>query len=163
MNVIIIVHCFALCVRNLHRKQRSHQSIGTVASDRNHSILSLTDRTLAAIDIRPKFCSLPAESGLCLAALRRWFYNEKTGRCQEFTYGGCGGNENNFKSEEECVKTCKPKCPPLPCLKFIKCAYGMATDENGCTICKCNNPCEVRPLVRNMQYRNYFVLRDCLV
>ena len=112
------------------------------------------DRTLAAIEVRPKFCSLPAESGLCLAAILRWYYNEKTGRCETFSYGGCGGNENNFKTEKECVKTCKPKCPPLPCLKFIKCAYGMATDEKGCTICKCNNPCEVRPLVMNMQEHN---------
>ena len=51
-------------------------------------------------------CELPADSGPCLAAMPRYFHNAETGACELFTYGGCGGNENNFQSAEECVDSC---------------------------------------------------------
>ena len=45
--------------------------------------------------------------GPCKAAMKRWFYNLKTGQCEQFIYGGCQGNENNFETEKECVTTCE--------------------------------------------------------
>uniref|UniRef100_A0A5S6Q5D2 BPTI/Kunitz inhibitor domain-containing protein n=1 Tax=Trichuris muris TaxID=70415 RepID=A0A5S6Q5D2_TRIMR len=51
-------------------------------------------------------CRLPMETGPCTASFFRWFYNNSTGRCETFTYGGCNGNENNFTTKEECEKTC---------------------------------------------------------
>ncbi len=53
-------------------------------------------------------CEQPAEVGPCDAAIPRWFFNDETRRCERFTYGGCGGNENNFASENECARTCSP-------------------------------------------------------
>uniref|UniRef100_A0A8C7WRZ5 BPTI/Kunitz inhibitor domain-containing protein n=1 Tax=Oryzias sinensis TaxID=183150 RepID=A0A8C7WRZ5_9TELE len=38
----------------------------------------------------------------------RYFYNFKKGRCEIFIYGGCGGNQNNFKTEQECLRRCRP-------------------------------------------------------
>uniref|UniRef100_A0A672LHY0 BPTI/Kunitz inhibitor domain-containing protein n=1 Tax=Sinocyclocheilus grahami TaxID=75366 RepID=A0A672LHY0_SINGR len=35
--------------------------------------------------------------------LPRYYYND--GICQPFTFGGCGGNENNYKTEESCMTT----------------------------------------------------------
>ncbi len=32
----------------------------------------------------------------------RFFFNAKTGNCEQFQYGGCGGNDNRFGSIEEC-------------------------------------------------------------
>ncbi|XP_063001470.1 kunitz-type protease inhibitor 4-like [Elgaria multicarinata webbii] len=51
-------------------------------------------------------CCLPEKGGDCLALIPRWFYNWKTRRCEKFTYGGCHGNENNFKTFEECRRRC---------------------------------------------------------
>lgn len=54
------------------------------------------------------FCSLPADPGPCRAAIPRYFFNSKTGVCEEFTYGGCDGNMNNFETLEECNQQCNP-------------------------------------------------------
>ena len=34
-----------------------------------------------------------------------WFHQHAE-RCLLFSYGGCGGNTNNFQSEESCISTC---------------------------------------------------------
>lgn len=36
----------------------------------------------------------------------RWYYKTDIQRCDRFWYRGCGGNNNNFKTEEECQQTC---------------------------------------------------------
>ena len=41
-----------------------------------------------------------------MAAFNRYFFNTKSQQCEPFTYGGCGGNENNFESFEQCQKEC---------------------------------------------------------
>ncbi|KAM4565831.1 kunitz-type protease inhibitor 2 [Odontesthes bonariensis] len=51
-------------------------------------------------------CEAATETGPCRAALPRWFYNQKTGSCQSFIYGGCRGNKNNYQSEDSCKATC---------------------------------------------------------
>ena len=39
------------------------------------------------------------------------------GVCKEFSYGGCGGNGNNFRSEDDCRQTCLGHRLPGPCAK----------------------------------------------
>nr|AFR78284.1 Kunitz type protease inhibitor [Dyscophus guineti] len=51
-------------------------------------------------------CFLPKESGLCRARALRYYYDRGDGKCEEFIYGGCGGNGNNYKS----LLTCKISC-----------------------------------------------------
>ncbi|XP_052579683.1 kunitz-type protease inhibitor 3 [Peromyscus californicus insignis] len=55
----------------------------------------------------PPLCSLPVEKGQCQAMVLRWYYSTKSGRCERFGYGGCGGNENNFLNRNECRLTCR--------------------------------------------------------
>ncbi|XP_061433952.1 papilin-like isoform X1 [Lethenteron reissneri] len=55
----------------------------------------------------PKKCRFEPETGNCKAAFPRHFYNMTTGQCENFIYGGCGGNDNNFHTTEECVESCK--------------------------------------------------------
>lgn len=52
------------------------------------------------------FCLMPSDPGRCRAAFSMFYYDSKTMSCQQFIYGGCGGNANRFNSEEECMKTC---------------------------------------------------------
>uniref|UniRef100_K1QEK5 Tissue factor pathway inhibitor n=1 Tax=Magallana gigas TaxID=29159 RepID=K1QEK5_MAGGI len=46
------------------------------------------------------------QSGNCQAFFPSWTYNPVTQRCQEFVYGGCGGNRNRFNSLIDCRRIC---------------------------------------------------------
>ncbi|KAM5236338.1 kunitz-type protease inhibitor 2 [Ctenodactylus gundi] len=52
------------------------------------------------------FCKAPKVVGRCRASFPRWWYNVTDGSCQMFVYGGCGGNDNNYQSEEKCLEKC---------------------------------------------------------
>ncbi|CAM4640928.1 unnamed protein product, partial [Caretta caretta] len=51
-------------------------------------------------------CSLPTEVGPCTAAIPRWVYNWHSKKREEFSYGGCNGNKNNFETKEDCLQAC---------------------------------------------------------
>ncbi|KAJ8302649.1 hypothetical protein KUTeg_019045 [Tegillarca granosa] len=55
----------------------------------------------------PDVCKLKKQPGNCRAYIPRFYYNGLTGRCETFIYGGCGGNENNFKTWRTCRKSCR--------------------------------------------------------
>uniref|UniRef100_H9GB44 Tissue factor pathway inhibitor n=1 Tax=Anolis carolinensis TaxID=28377 RepID=H9GB44_ANOCA len=57
----------------------------------------------------PEFCHLPPDTGPCKAYMPRYFYNPKSNRCEEFIYGGCRGNKNNFKTFKSCHYSCVGK------------------------------------------------------
>ena len=49
---------------------------------------------------------MPPVRGPCRASIPRIFFDYNAGVCQVFTYGGCGGNANNFRTVEACEKKC---------------------------------------------------------
>ena len=51
-------------------------------------------------------CASPADGGDCRGNLERWAFNEATGDCEPFTYGGCGGNGNRVMCKEMCERHC---------------------------------------------------------
>lgn len=53
-------------------------------------------------------CLLPKDPGPCEALISRYYYNQYSGRCEHFYYGGCEGNANNFESKQECQTACVP-------------------------------------------------------
>lgn len=46
-------------------------------------------------------CALEPDAGNCLAAFPRYYFNNSTKKCEEFTWGGCGGVVP-FETKEEC-------------------------------------------------------------
>lgn len=56
---------------------------------------------------KPNFCYQEKDPGICRGFFSRYFYNKETKICEIFKYGGCLGNQNNFKSLEECQTTCQ--------------------------------------------------------
>ena len=94
------------------------------------------------------------EHGHGHASLTRWRSKQKIPRiegqinlqCTKFTYGGYGGNLNNFKSKRECETWCL--CPVAKCDK--ECDYGYTFDDSGCPTCEClGHPCAVRIALRH--------------
>ncbi|XP_017083163.2 papilin isoform X3 [Drosophila eugracilis] len=57
-------------------------------------------------------CEIPAEVGECANYVSSWYYDTKDQACRQFYYGGCGGNENRFTSEESCLARCDRKPEP---------------------------------------------------
>uniref|UniRef100_A0A8C2GKF5 Serine peptidase inhibitor, Kunitz type, 2 n=1 Tax=Cyprinus carpio TaxID=7962 RepID=A0A8C2GKF5_CYPCA len=86
-------------------------------------------------------CLASAQSGLCRAAFRRYYYNN--GTCQLFIYGGCGGNQNNYKTEESCMTTCTVKVIPSSKKKpaISTSPYSMHSFEETCAVPSDSGPC----------------------
>uniref|UniRef100_A0A8D0EXP5 Tissue factor pathway inhibitor n=1 Tax=Strix occidentalis caurina TaxID=311401 RepID=A0A8D0EXP5_STROC len=62
----------------------------------------------------PNFCFYEKDPGICRGYFSRYFYNKETKLCEVFKYGGCLGNQNNFKNLEECQTTCQGNLNLLP-------------------------------------------------
>ncbi|XP_055343468.1 papilin-like [Paramacrobiotus metropolitanus] len=52
-------------------------------------------------------CQQAPDSGPCPGNVQRFFYDTTVGFCKAFSYGGCGGNFNNFRSAAECDMACR--------------------------------------------------------
>ncbi|KAF5285012.1 hypothetical protein FQR65_LT02324, partial [Abscondita terminalis] len=51
-------------------------------------------------------CSLPKDVGPCKSNEDRWYFDNLNGKCNIFSYSGCQGNYNNFKSLARCNEFC---------------------------------------------------------
>ncbi|XP_051835938.1 protein AMBP [Antechinus flavipes] len=71
-------------------------------------------------------CHLEKDIGPCRGMTKRYFYNVSSMTCETFFYGGCLGNGNNFKSEKECLQTCRTEAAcrlpivPGPCVANVE-------------------------------------------
>ncbi|XP_028177232.1 tissue factor pathway inhibitor-like [Ostrinia furnacalis] len=54
----------------------------------------------------PYFCSLSFDFGNCFGHYNRWYWDRFAKTCKRRLYSGCGGNQNNFETRKECLKTC---------------------------------------------------------
>ncbi|XP_071080812.1 carboxypeptidase inhibitor SmCI-like [Haliotis cracherodii] len=78
-------------------------SHGHGVADTNETTSQRRATSMASAEV----CQLTRELGPCRALMPRYFYNQATRRCQQFYYGGCQGNGNNFKTRGDCVATCR--------------------------------------------------------
>uniref|UniRef100_A0A3P8YX10 Tissue factor pathway inhibitor n=1 Tax=Esox lucius TaxID=8010 RepID=A0A3P8YX10_ESOLU len=78
-------------------------------------ILSCSLSCVFALLPKEEVCLLQVDEGSCRGNIQRYYYNTVTQQCEEFSYGGCQGNANNFMSFEACQKTCFriPKIPQI--------------------------------------------------
>jgi len=119
--------------------------------------MAKTPRNLRPTPINP-ICQLPMEAGPCFALKPRYFFNFETRRCEQFIYGGCRGNENNFATMTECVSSCgkHPRGLPPPVEPVAeeseRCVFGNETFAVGdivrlpgdhCRSCVCSSPPEL--------------------
>ncbi|KAH7973007.1 hypothetical protein HPB52_020217 [Rhipicephalus sanguineus] len=70
--------------------------------------------------LEDRVCSLPMDKGPCSGLFPRYYYKSATKTCEEFAYGGCGGNANNFKTLHECESKCGTLEDPVCSLPMDK-------------------------------------------
>ncbi|XP_053185193.1 amyloid-beta A4 protein-like isoform X1 [Scomber japonicus] len=72
-----------------------------------------TTTTESVEEVVRAVCWARAESGPCHDMLERWYFVPEKGSCTPFLFGGCGGNRNNFDSEEYCLAVCSSSLPTM--------------------------------------------------
>lgn len=63
------------------------------------------------------WCKQPCDPGPCkhTPTVERYYFEPEIDTCKTMRYSGCGGNENNFDSHRNCMRTCQnQKNSPAP-------------------------------------------------
>ncbi|CAG0912271.1 unnamed protein product [Notodromas monacha] len=92
----------------------------------------------ASITMEEDICSLPSDVGDCTSYQERWYYDLFTQKCTKFTYGGCGGNRNNFQRYEDCRGRCEPAPKPVQIEDEFRIEYCTLDMDSG--TCNKNEP-----------------------
>jgi collagen type VI alpha len=65
-------------------------------------------RLLVAAAKDKSSCNLPVRRSRCRALLQAFFFDEESGTCKKFSFGGCGETQaKRFSSKEECEAVCR--------------------------------------------------------
>ncbi|KAH7973328.1 hypothetical protein HPB52_024136 [Rhipicephalus sanguineus] len=68
-------------------------------------LLALLGTAYAAATMSP-LCELELDKGECGRSQQKWGFNKSTGKCELFSYSGCGGNDNRFDDKQACELAC---------------------------------------------------------
>eukprot|EP00105_Crassostrea_gigas_P038496 XP_019922644.1 PREDICTED: kunitz-type serine protease inhibitor IX [Crassostrea gigas] len=71
------------------------------------AIASPMNRPIQIPELKNPACGLLPETGECRALARRYAFNKTLNACEEFNYGGCDGNANNFQYKDLCEYVCQ--------------------------------------------------------
>ena len=123
-SLLLVLAVVLLCVFLLRgvpeelEKERRDLDVVEATVNRQQQEINEIENELEEEGIRPltpmkpklphgEACKLMKDSGPCMAAVPRWFFDQRKGQCGQFTYGGCQGNENNFVTLHECQMECE--------------------------------------------------------
>lgn len=59
------------------------------------------------VELAKGTCNQAPEIGTCQNYENRWYFDTIENRCKQFYYSGCGGNDNNFINQEDCLNKCR--------------------------------------------------------
>ncbi|XP_075048900.1 kunitz-type protease inhibitor 1 [Mixophyes fleayi] len=93
-----------LKVSNLMDGEYIFQLIVTDTTD--HQSSATVTVTVLTKEQTEEYCLAPMKVGRCRGSFRRWYYNSDVNDCEEFTFGGCNPNKNNYVKKEDCRQTC---------------------------------------------------------
>ena len=82
---------------------------------------------------------LEPEAGPCDAIFPSYFFNSTSGYCEQFFYGGCGGNDNRFSLLEDCQESCGRESFLKDCAPGTTCHVDKETGRGECI----GDPCAV--------------------
>ena len=81
------------------------------------------ERRRAQFESRDEICRLGAETGRCRGAFPKWYHDAESGECREFTWGGCGGNENQVPAADIDGQSKYTYCPCRSTFEFLSWLY----------------------------------------
>eukprot|EP01025_Chloroclados_australasicus_P034584 TRINITY_DN3533_c0_g1_i1.p1 TRINITY_DN3533_c0_g1~~TRINITY_DN3533_c0_g1_i1.p1 ORF type:complete len:555 (+),score=65.17 TRINITY_DN3533_c0_g1_i1:211-1875(+) len=76
-----------------------------IPASQQESLVPTPELELQVFDL-PERCKLPKARGICEGAILSWYYDVNKQKCVDFDYGGCGGNDNNFRTLQACEAAC---------------------------------------------------------
>uniref|UniRef100_A0A8C0JDG4 Tissue factor pathway inhibitor n=1 Tax=Chelonoidis abingdonii TaxID=106734 RepID=A0A8C0JDG4_CHEAB len=108
--------CKAIYTRyyfNIQTRQCEMFEYGGCYGNENNFLTLEECQERCVVPEKPNFCFMEQDPGICRGYFSRYFYNKESQQCEKFKYGGCLGNQNNFKALEECQIACQDNCKCL--------------------------------------------------
>uniref|UniRef100_A0A3B4X0D2 BPTI/Kunitz inhibitor domain-containing protein n=1 Tax=Seriola lalandi dorsalis TaxID=1841481 RepID=A0A3B4X0D2_SERLL len=96
------------CGGNANRFNTEHECFQTCGTNSKSCLLCLMFPVISVLSLSDD-CVLVQDPGTCQNYTMMWFFDTEQNECSRFWYGGCGGNENRFKTQEECENLCLTK------------------------------------------------------
>ncbi|XP_070692202.1 collagen alpha-6(VI) chain [Pempheris klunzingeri] len=93
------------CGGNANRFNTEHECLRTCGGHK----ADILPRPELATFLSKDSCFLPQNQGGCQNYTMMWFFDTEQNECSRFWYGGCDGNDNRFKTQEECENLCLTK------------------------------------------------------
>uniref|UniRef100_A0A915E9P5 BPTI/Kunitz inhibitor domain-containing protein n=1 Tax=Ditylenchus dipsaci TaxID=166011 RepID=A0A915E9P5_9BILA len=68
-------------------------------------------------------CMQPPDAGPCTEYIPRWYFNSQTAKCEQFSYGSCQGNKNNFLEKLHCEIKCHERLSAFVDKLPVRCTW----------------------------------------